>query len=160
MFPQILALTVSGGPEGGKVDIGSWPFILGSLPFIIIILLIVMLAWYFLAKKRFEHQQILAAIEKGTPLSELRPVKQKGPDWIKSLTVGIAFLLMGIGMAIVSLISFNYSIPDEDTSFGLLITAVVLLAIGAAGVLSGILKRKAEKAISSEKLALDANNGQ
>jgi hypothetical protein len=32
---------------------------------------------YYL-KKRLEHKQIMAAIEKGTPLSELRPPKQNG----------------------------------------------------------------------------------
>jgi hypothetical protein len=160
MVPQILALVISGGgPDGGKVDIGSWPFIIGSLPFVVVICLIVMLTWYFLSKKRFEHQQILAAIEKGTPLSELRPVEKKGVNWIKSLTVGIAFLLMGMGMVIVSLISFNYYSAD-DASFGLFIASAVFLAIGTAGIIRGILQRKYDKALSSDKSALDANQGQ
>ncbi len=35
--------------------------------------------------KRLEHKQILAAIEKGTPLSELKPPKkqQNGSFWIR-----------------------------------------------------------------------------
>jgi hypothetical protein len=138
------------------------PFILGALPFLVSIVIIVIIFRYLLCKKQLEHQQIMAAIEKGTPLPELRPIIQqkKEVDWIRSLTVGIAFLLTGIGMAIVSLISFNYSPTDEDTSFGLLIVAVVLLAIGAAGVLSGILKRKTDKALSADNSALDANHGQ
>jgi len=32
----------------------------------------------YVIKKRLEHKQILAAIERGTPLSELRPPKQNG----------------------------------------------------------------------------------
>jgi hypothetical protein len=159
MLPQILAMVIKGGPEGGTVDIGVWPFIVGSMPFIVVITLIVMLTWYHLNKKRLEHQQILAAIEKGTPLSELRPVEKKGPDWIKSLTVGIAFMFMGGGMVIISLVSFKYYSAD-DASFGLFIASAVLLAIGIGGVVRGILLRKYDKALSSDKSALNANNGQ
>jgi len=128
------------------------------MPFIVPIAICAIVFWFLINKKRLEHQQIMAAIEKGTPLSELRPVKKEGPNWIKSLTTGVAFLLIGIGMAIVSLISFNYYSAD-DASFGLLIASVVFIAIGAAGVLRGILQRKAEKALS-DKSALDANHGQ
>jgi hypothetical protein len=137
------------------------PFILGALPFIVLIVIIVVIFRYHLGKKQLEHQQIMAAIEKGAPLPELRPIIQqkKEVDWIRSLTVGIAFLLMGIGMVIISLISFCYSIPDEDASFGLIIAAVVFLAIGAAGVCRGILRQKYDKALS-DKSALNANNGQ
>jgi hypothetical protein len=51
--------------------------------------------------KRLEHKQILAAIEKGTPLSDLKPRKSEsvGPVWIKYLTgcgVGIAWLVRGL----------------------------------------------------------------
>jgi hypothetical protein len=160
MFPQILALTVkAGGPDGANVDIGSWPFIIGAMPFIIIIVFIIALFWYFLNKKRLEHQQIMAAIEKGTPLSELRPLAKKGADWIKSISMGIAFSLMGIGIMIVASISAAKKYPDKDAGFGLFVVSVVLLAIGAAGVLSGILKRRSEKELAKENLTLDANHG-
>jgi hypothetical protein len=134
------------------------------MPFIMVILIVAFGITLAIVKKHFEHKQIMAAIEKGTPLSELRPVKQpvtqKGADWIRSLTLGIAFLLMGIGMAIIPLISPGYSSSDKDARLGLFIASVIFLAMGAAGVLSGILKRKAEKALSSDKSALDANHGQ
>lgn len=145
MVPQILA----------SVDF------VGFMPFIVPIAICAIVFWFLINKKRLEHQQIMAAIEKGTPLSELRPVelKKKEINWIKSLTTGIALLLIGIGMAIVSLISFCYSIPDEDASFGLIIAAVVLIAIGIAGIVRGILQRKTDKAFSSDKSALNANQG-
>jgi hypothetical protein len=139
MFPQILA----------SVNWGEF------MPFVMIIAFFALLFWYLLNKKRLEHQQILAAIEKGIPLSELRPVMKKGADWIISLTIGVAFLLMGIGMAIVSLIYFC-----GGASFGLLMPSVVFFAIGTAGIIRGILLRKAEKALSAEESALDANQGQ
>jgi hypothetical protein len=162
MFPQILALVVKGSSEGGTVDIGIAPFVLGSLPFVVLISLIVMLTWYHLSKRRFEHQQILAAIEKGTPLSELMPVKQqkKEVNWIKNLTVGIAFLIMGIGMVIIASISKVSAYPDKDAGFGLFIASVIFLELGTASTIRGILLRKYDKALSSDKSALNANNGQ
>jgi len=149
MLTQILSMTDNS--SNGH----SLRFLAGTAPFIMIVLIVAILTWYFLNKKRLEHQQILAAIEKGIPLSELRPVVKKGADWIISLTVGVAFLLMGIGMAIVSLIYFC-----GGASFGLLMPSVVFFAIGTAGIIRGILLRKAEKALSAEESALDANHGQ
>lgn len=161
MLPQILALTVSGGPEGGKVDIGSWPFIIGSLPFIIVIVLIISLTWYFLNKKRLEHQQILAAIEKGTPLSELMPPKQKGPNWIINLSAGIGLSLMGLGLLVVILVATKCHI-EEDSGIALFV-ALVFLSVGITRLIRGIIQRKAEKADKSAEnpdSALDANHGQ
>jgi ABC-type cobalamin transport system permease subunit len=139
MVPQVLA-------SGDFVEV---------MPFIMIIAIVVIVFWFLINKKRLEHQQIMTAIEKGIPLSELRPVMKKGADWIISLTVGIAFLLMGIGMAIVSLIYFC-----GQASFGLLMPSIVFFAIGTAGIIRGILQRKADKASSSDNSALDANHGQ
>ncbi len=160
MFPQILALTVkAGGPDGANVDIGSWPFIIGSMPFIIVIVFIIALFWYFLNKKRLEHQQIMAAIEKGTPLSELKPFKKKESSWIKSLCTGITFLIMSLGFIAVAIYSTITEKPDKDVGFALFITSAVFFAIGAAGVVSGILKVKAEKKLSLEESTLNANQG-
>ncbi len=166
MFPQILALVIKGGPDGGTVDIGSGPFIVGAMPFIFLIVLVSLVIWAKVTKKRLEHLQIMAAIEKGTPFSELRPIiTTKGAgwkwnDWIRSLTTGIAFLLIGLGMAIISLVSVLSAYPDKDAGFGLSIISVVLIAIGIAGVIRGILQRKADKALSADKSAFDANHGQ
>jgi hypothetical protein len=153
MLTQILSMTDNGSNDH------SLRWLAGTAPFIMIVLIVAILAWYFLNKKRLEHQQILAAIEKGIPLSELRPVVKKGAGWIISLTIGVAFLIMGIGMVIVSLISFNYYSAD-DASFGLFIASAVFLAIGTAGIIRGILQRKYDKALSAGKSALDANHGQ
>ncbi|MFA5293526.1 MAG: hypothetical protein WC496_10885 [Phycisphaerae bacterium] len=157
MFPQILALTVSEA-GGDKVEIGNWPFIIGALPFVVAIVAIVMAFWYVLNKKRLEHQQILAAIEKGTPLSELRSVKQKGPNWIINLSAGIGLSVMGLCLIIVILAATNGKI--EDDSGIALFVALVFLAVGITRLIRGILQRKTEKALSAEKSALDANNGQ
>ena len=82
---------------------------------------------YYL-KKRFEHKQIMTAIEKGTPLSELRPPKQNGALWIKNLTVGIALIIIGLGIGL-------------SGQWGGII-GLVLFAIGVAWVVRAWLNRK------------------
>jgi len=88
---------------------------------------------YYL-KKRLEHKQIMAAIEKGTPLSELRPPKQRqnGALWIRSLTVGVALLIIGLAYLVVG------PGPRGPMLFG----AFVFCGIGLAWLIRGLLYRK------------------
>jgi hypothetical protein len=108
-------------------------------------LIIALLIYYF--KKRLEHKQIMAAIEKGMPLSELRPVKKPapaGPLWIKNLTAGIAFLV--IAGAIILLRLFYVLRLAGRAGFGdtifFLFVAAIFLALGISHLLRGILQRK------------------
>jgi len=105
---------------------------------------IIVIGLIYYLKKRLEHKQILAAIEKGTPLSELRPPKPVGPLWIKYLTAGIALLIIGIGFGL--LLGFGPLI-ESDSYVGtpdgtMLFIAFVLAAIGAAWLIRGLLYRK------------------
>ncbi len=101
---------------------------------------------YYL-KKRLEHRQIMAAIEKGTPLSEIMPAKPKlaGPPWIRYVSIGIALLIIGIGFTL-----FN---PMHTNGFGNLIF-VVLCGIGVAMLFRGLLYRKYQPQIQPS----DKNN--
>ena len=89
---------------------------------------------YYL-KKRLEHKQIMAAIEKGTPLSEIIPPKPKpaGPAWIKYVSTGIALIIVGLGFT-----SLN---PMHTQEVGALIF-VILCGIGVAMLVRGLLHRK------------------
>ncbi len=103
-------------------------------------IIIVGLVYYF--KKRLEHKQIMAAIEKGTPLSELRPPKPTGPLWIKSLTTGIALLVISLPflyMFLEPLIRRGYT--NEHGLFPF----AIFFAIGLAFFIRGLLQRKAQK---------------
>jgi len=97
-------------------------------------LLIIGLVYYFM--KRLEHKQILAAIEKGTPLSELRPPKKKqnGALWIRSLTFGVAMIIIGWSFLIVG--------PSNNSEIQ--VVAVIFLGIGVAWLIRGILYRKCQ----------------
>ena len=89
---------------------------------------------YYL-KKRLEHKQIMTAIEKGTPLSEIMPPKLKpvGPAWIKYVSTGIALIIIGLGFT-----SLN---PMHTHEVGPLIF-VILCGIGIAMLIRGLLHRK------------------
>jgi hypothetical protein len=105
-------------------------------------IIVIGLIYYY--KKRLEHKQIMAAIEKGMPLSELRPPKPVGPLWIKYLTTGIALLIIGLGFGL--LLGFGPLI-ESDSYVGtpdgtMLFIAFVLVAIGAAWFVRGLLYRK------------------
>jgi hypothetical protein len=111
-----------------------------------------------------QGKQTLAVIEKNAPLSEPRPVKQKGADWIRSLTDGIAFVLMGSGFITIILLVTRCCLYDDggflnsDAGAGLLI-AFVFFAFGIAGIIRGILQKKTEKALFADKSTLNANKG-
>lgn len=88
---------------------------------------------YYL-KKRFEHKQIMTAIEKGTPLSELKPPKQNGALWIKNLTIGIALITIGL--------SFWFWGPGPSRGGVSSFVAFILFGIGVAWVVRALLNRK------------------
>lgn len=106
-------------------------------------LIVLIICLFYYLKKRLEHQQIMAAIEKGTPLSDLKPVKKTGSTWIKSFTLGILFLIISLPY-IVSflepLVCRGYI--AEHKMFG----GIIFFGLGLMFLIRGLLQRKAEKA--------------
>ncbi len=92
------------------------------------------LAIYF--AKRLEHKQIMAAIEKGTPLSELRPPKPRptGPEWIKYLTGGIVVLAVAF--------AFGFGEQLNRLLGGTSFVAVILCGVGISLIVRALLQRK------------------
>ena len=93
----------------------------------------------------------MLALEKGTPLSELRPVEpatSPGPLWIKNLTAGIAMLIIAVG-----LIFMLYLGCGGPPGFVYLLVAVILFAVGVSRLIRGLLQRK------TEQQTLSGNNG-
>lgn len=118
--------------------------IVGGLTVLIIFLglsspiIIIGLVYYL--KKRLEHKQILAAIEKGTPLSELRPSKPAGPVWIRSVTGGIMLILIAAAFGCLPLFG-----RDFGGSFANYFIAMVLFAVGVSRLIAGFLQRKVQQ---------------
>ncbi len=84
---------------------------------------------YYL-KKRLDHRQIIAAIEKGVPLSEIIPPKPQpiGPPWIRYVSGGVAMVIIGLGVILSG--SFDPGV----------IVAFVVLGVGAAWLIKGLLQ--------------------
>lgn len=93
------------------------------LPLVVIFLFV-----YF--AKRLEHKQIMAAIEKGTPLSELRPLKAR-----YSLRPWIRYVSLGIGALVVA---FGFMLSHREGTMA----AFVVLGLGTCWLIRGILQRK------------------
>lgn len=106
---------------------------------------IIIIGLIYYLKKRLEHKQIMAAIEKGTPLSELKPAKPTGPLWIKNLTSGIALLILAAGFACIPLLGYSYD--DGPPPFVFFVVAVVFFAIGISRLIRGLLQRKTQQQI-------------
>ena len=89
--------------------------------------------------KRLEHKQILAAIEKGVPVSELKPRKLEpaGPVWIKYLTGGIIFFF--IGLAFMSVCPGIWGMRNAGPGA---FVAFILCGVGLSWLLRGLLYRK------------------
>ncbi len=105
-------------------------------------IIVIGLVYYF--KKRLDHKQIMAAIEKGTPLSDLRPAKPTGPLWIKNLTVGIALLVISLPFLYMFL---RPLIRGDHTHEGRLLPFAIFFAIGIAFFIRGLLQRKTQQQI-------------
>ncbi len=119
-------------------------------------ILIVFLVYYL--KKRLEHKQILAAIEKGADLSQLRPPEKTGPSWIKNLTAGIAMLIIGIGLAsMLHIQTFREPFPARGR-IGYLI-ALILFGIGISRFICGLLQRKTEQRLQSSNQNNNTRDG-
>ncbi|MHC4692564.1 MAG: DUF6249 domain-containing protein [Planctomycetota bacterium] len=90
---------------------------------------------FYYLKKRLDHKQIMTAIEKGTPLSEIMPPKPKpaGPAWIKFVSTGIMLIIIGLG--------FTFLNPMHTSDVGALIFAV-LCGVGVGMLIRGLLHRK------------------
>jgi hypothetical protein len=86
---------------------------------------------YYL-KKRLDHRQIMAAIEKGVPLSEIIPPKPQpvGPVWIRYVSGGVAMVIIGLGVTLSG--GFGRD-PGHVVAF-------VVLGVGAAWLIKGLLQ--------------------
>jgi hypothetical protein len=104
-------------------------------------IIVVGMVYYY--KKRLEHKQIMAAIEKGIPLSEIMPQKKNGPSWIKNLTGGIMMLLIAAGFVVMQILMHRHGWPLNPFLIFSVIP-IVFFANGIAALIRGILQRKVE----------------
>ena len=113
---------------------GLYLFLL-LLPVIIILL-------FFFYKKKLQHQQIIAAIEKGLPVSDFLAVpEKKTTGWIANISAG--FGLLFIAIALLFLFKYmgvfvTYDMPRNS----LLVIPIVLIGIGLTRLIRGFCQKK------------------
>jgi hypothetical protein len=96
----------------------------------------------------------MAAIEKGLPPGELKPLleSEKAPKtlhWIRKISLGVFFLISALGILILSWINSDYwSDIHKQEIFQGLVCSFGSFALGFAFLVAGLLSRKAEKEIA------------
>ncbi len=123
-------------------------------------ILIVGMVYYY--KKKLEHKQVLAAIEKGVPVSELslsakKQKKNEGPGWVQDQAKAITSIVIGVGIGIAfwGLIgSLDRSMMDHAGMFNTLwIVPIVFLGNGIGLLVRSSQRRKYEKPEPAKKNA-------
>jgi len=89
---------------------------------------VIVISVVYYTKKRLEHKQIMAAVEKGVVLSQLMPPRQRSPLWIRSICLGVAALVIAFGLVM--------------SSWAETIIPFVIAGVGAAWVVRGLLLRR------------------
>jgi hypothetical protein len=121
-----------------------------SLPFIIAGLV------YF-GKKKLEHKTLVAAIEKGVPVSELnlstpKDKKNDGPGWVQDQSKAITLLIIGSGISVAFWFLMRGANMDTQHIFWVLwIIPIVFLANGIGLLIRSIQRRKYEKPEPAEE---------
>lgn len=99
----------------------------------LILVFLVLLFCYLFYRKRAEHRQVMAAVERGMEPGKLGIGKVSGLAWITSLTVGLALLIIGIGVMVWGELARIY-----------MLVGIILSGVGISLLLYGILRRAAE----------------
>lgn len=107
--------------------------IIVTVVFASIIILAIVIGFVAFFSNRFKHKQIMAAIEKGIPLPEIRPVRCNGVSWVRSLTGGIIIVSLAL--------AFVFAGPYMGRGPGLFV-AIILFGVGLSCIVRGLLYRK------------------
>ena len=104
-------------------------------------LIVLIVGLFYHLKKKLEHKQVMAAIEKGMPY----PIKtqQVSPSWIKNFTAGIGCLIIAAGIVCLRLAIIHGGGADYEQTIGYFGVALIFFAIGISRLIRGLLQRKA-----------------
>jgi hypothetical protein len=107
---------------------------------VFVLVVVVLLFCYLFYRRRLEHRQVMAAIERGMEPAGLGTTKVPGLVWITSLTIGVGLLIIGIGVVWAGFAGI------------FMLAGIALSGVGISLVLYGLLRREAERrALAIEK---------
>ena len=116
-----------------------------GLSFILLIFVLVFVPSLFVyLNRRLDHRQVMAAIDKGIPLSELSRARTRNPSWTRNLSLGVAFLV-GSLTCVFFLIATTLRSEGKYFSASALVGAGVFLSIGIFFIVFALLQRRVAK---------------
>ena len=121
------------------------PIYMGAIYLLLILLPMLLILYLIFYKNKYRHLQILAAMEKGLPITDLiaKP-RNREVNWVRSLSAGIGFLFIGLALA-------GFFVWPRIASVGtrielpFLIISIVVFGLGLIFLFRGILQRNYEK---------------
>lgn len=139
-------------PDGDRVIIDPMGPMLMSAVFLFLALLpILVILFFFFYRKKLQHQQILAAMDKGLPIQDFLAVpEKKETGWIPNISAGIGLIVFAILLLIVYYPAGIYRIFDRPL-VGFMAIPLVFACVGLSRLLRGIFQRAAKKKEDAEK---------
>lgn len=130
-------------PDGEHVVIDPMgPLFMSAIFLFLLLLPIIIILLFFFYKKKLQHQQILAAIEKGHPIEALlaKPVnKEKG--WLYNISAGVGLLLVAGCLILVYSPMGVYRSGHRPENF-LIFIPIILIGMGITRLMRGIYQKK------------------
>jgi hypothetical protein len=131
------------GSDGEHVIVDPMGPLLMSAVFLFLLLVpIIILMLFFFYKKKLQHQQILAAIDKGQPVSELLAAPaEKAKGWLSNISAGIGLIFVAVALLVLYIpagVYISHNLPRN----ALVVIPIILLGMGITRLIRGICQRK------------------
>jgi len=139
-------------PDGEHVVIDPvGPMLLSAVYLFLLLMPIVLILLFFFYKKKCQHQQILAAIEKGHPVTDLlaAPVK-KEKGYVANISAGVGLIFVAIALLVLygpAGVYISHNLPRN----ALVVIPIVLIGMGITRLIRGIYQKKEAKQENNEK---------
>ncbi len=151
----ILAAAVEVSENGHVVVDPLVPMAMSALYLFLILLPLLLILLIVFYKKKLQHQQILVAMEKGLPITDLIAKPQprnREVNWVSNLSAGIGFLFVGLALA-GYFVWTNVAPGVTSVESTFLILPIVIFGLGLIFLFRGILQKNYEKRKQKENTA-------
>ena len=142
LLAAAVKVTEQGGDEVVIDPMG--PMMMSAVYLLLVMLPLVLILLFFFYKKKLQHQQILAAMDKGLPVKDLlEPPKQKETGWVANISAGIGLIFVGVALLLIYIPADVYKANSPNIL--LLIIPVVIFGIGLTRLIRGLFQKKSDK---------------
>jgi hypothetical protein len=147
ILEAVVDVTTQG--DGGHVRIDPIGTMLMAALYLLMVLvpfvLTLLLNFY---KKKLQHMQILAAMDKGLPIADLiEKPNNKEVNWVRSISAGIGYLFVGLALSSI----WVWISKSEDVPVVWLIIPILISGLGLVFFFRGVLQKNYEKLQKKER---------